>query len=104
VYLLEARSLGGLSGSPAFAITTSTINISDARTGEPGQLTGLGTCYLLGLMNGHWLLRERESNDVEIQSVRDVEGSIATGISVVVPAQKILEVLRHPELEALRYR
>ena len=103
VYLLEARSLGGLSGSPVWAMTTATIPITDKNTGEKAQLAGFGQFFFLGLMNGHWLIRERESNDVEIESVREEEGSIATGISVVVPAHKILEVLRHPELEAMRY-
>jgi hypothetical protein len=60
------------------------------------------TLFFIGLMNGHWLIRETEANSVEIQSVRDEEGSIATGISVVVPAKKILEVLNHPELEQMR--
>jgi hypothetical protein len=43
-------------------------------------------------------MRESAANDVGFESVTDVEGSIATGISVIVPAKKILEILHHPEL------
>ena len=39
-YLVEARSIGGLSGSPAFV----------RETGAEGT----GSFYLLGLMHGHW--------------------------------------------------
>ena len=104
VYLLEARSLGGLSGSPVFVLET--LGIASRRTDLPDTPTkrvlGIGETLLLGLMNGHWLIREKETNSVEIQSVRDEEGSIATGISVVVPAKKILEVINHPDLQTQR--
>jgi hypothetical protein len=101
VYLLESRSLGGLSGSPV--LVHEIVSLRCQRDTTPGapivDFLGNGDSFFLGLMNGHWLIREKESNNVEIESVRDSEGSIATGISVVVPAKKILEVLRHPELE-----
>jgi hypothetical protein len=105
VYLVETRSLGGISGSPAFVVET--VALPERPTGRPDYPTssvflGFGCTYLLGLMSGHWLIRERESNDIEIESVRESEGSIATGISIAVPAKKILEILNHPELEEMR--
>lgn len=101
VYLLEVRSLGGLSGSPVFVHETVSLECTHKTVpGNPKvELLGNGSSWFLGLMNGHWLIREKESNNMEIESVRDSEGSIATGISVVVPAKKILEVINHPELE-----
>lgn len=73
-YLIEARSIGGRSGSPVF------VRESFPRSGKH---------YLLGLMHGHW--RTSESY-----------GNVNIGIAVVIPAKKILEVLNHPFLVNLR--
>jgi hypothetical protein len=84
-YLIEARSLGGLSGSPAFV--------------HPWQGDRF---YLLGLMHGHW---DTPNEVSEVPVVQDAVGnteSVNVGIAIVVPAKKILEVLDHPELVAER--
>ncbi len=78
-YLIEARSIGGLSGSPAFVRETTS--------------SGVGSFYLLGLMHGHWDIPNR-ANFRGLYSA----GAINTGIAIVVPAKKILEVLNQPEL------
>jgi len=80
-YLVEARSIGGLSGSPAFVRETTS--------------SGMGSFHLLGLMHGHW--------DIPVKSRTVIgntysAGAINTGIAIVVPAKKILEVLNQPEL------
>ena len=85
-YLIEARSIGGLSGSPAFVRTTVQM--------------GLGMTYLLGLMHGHWDIPPGAVND--LAEDRDGGGSVNMGIAVVVPARKILEVLNQPGLVELR--
>ncbi len=85
-YLIEARSIGGLSGSPAF------VRESPFRGGR---------VYLLGLMHGHWdvptdrMFDTAQDTDAENQRVN-------MGIAVVVPAWKILEVLNHDDLVAWR--
>lgn len=86
-YLIEARSIGGLSGSPAFIRETVPM--------------GIGSFYLLGLMHGHW--------DIPIESKSDLEDlssieSVNVGITIVVPAKKILEVLNQPRLVETRRR
>lgn len=83
-YLIEARSIGGLSGSPAFVYKA---------IGRRGKL------YLLGLMHGHWDIPPEDKNDLVIT---DSFGSVNMGIAIVVPAKKILETLNHPELVEIR--
>jgi hypothetical protein len=85
-YLVEARSIGGLSGSPAFVRKTVPV--------------GIGGFYLLGLMHGHWDLPAGRKNDFSIND--DLLGKVNMGIAIVVPAKKILEVLNHPELIEMR--
>ncbi|MCH8063984.1 MAG: hypothetical protein IH861_15935 [Chloroflexi bacterium] len=89
-YLIEARSIGGLSGSPAFVRETT-------------RLGGIGAFHLMGLMHGHW--------DVPVEMVNDKAGDIEDqaasqavnlGIAIVVPAKKIMEVLNRTELVEMR--
>ena len=93
-YLIEARSLGGISGSPVFvhipAIRAKSL-VKDTQT----KLDPTGTAFfLLGLMHGHW----DEMYTDEDAIVEDAEKlkSINTGIAIVVPATKILEVINQP--------
>jgi hypothetical protein len=86
VYLIEARSIGGLSGSPVFI-----RNIF------------VGTFYWLGLIHGHWDLPSGRKFDFR-EDADDYEhrSSVNMGISVVVPAIKIIEILNRKELEDRR--
>ncbi len=93
-YLAEGRSIGGLSGSPVFVRNTVNMPVAD-KTGKPATFSGLGPLHLLGLMHGHWDLPASFSSIDKAEAVN-------MGISIVVPAKKILEVLYHPELVALR--
>jgi len=91
-YLVEARSIGGLSGSPVF------VNLSGVRTVGGNLSVGGAGFYLLGLMHGHWHV-EPESDTVVVDSRKE---SVNMGIAIVIPAQKILEVLNQPEFEEAR--
>jgi hypothetical protein len=92
-YLAEGRSIGGLSGSPVFVRNTVNMPVQTAT----GTLTisGLGSLHLLGLMHGHWEVPVSFSNLEQAEAVN-------MGVSIIVPAKKILETLYHPELVALR--
>lgn len=81
-YLIEARSIGGLSGSPAFVRETVAL--------------GLGRFYLLGLMHGHWDIPADKKNDFFVN--KEILGTVNMGIAIVVPAKKILETLNNPDL------
>ena len=82
-YLIEARSIGGLSGSPAFVRETIPM--------------GIGAFYFLGLMHGHWDIPPEAKND-QIIIGSDKTGQVNIGIAIVIPAKKVLEVLNHPDL------
>ena len=91
VYLADLASWGGQSGAPVF------IHVSTSRI--PGQLiwTAATGVSLLGLLHGH------EEVLAPVLEVRDgtrsrLEGEIAlnAGISVVVPADHILDLLNDP--------
>lgn len=101
VYLVEARSIGGLSGSPVFVRGTIQIPAPGlARPPDEALVAHSSKIWLLGLMHGHWDINEREMNSV----AHAYAGSrgVNMGISVVVPVEKIMETLDHPDLVALR--
>lgn len=93
-YLTEGRSIGGLSGSPVFVRNTVQMPAQTAE-GTPRSISGLGDLHLLGLMHGHWDLPVSLSSSDQVEAVN-------MGVSIVVPAKKILETLYHPELVAMR--
>jgi hypothetical protein len=82
-YLLEARSIGGISGSPVFAyVDRQRHNV----------LSGGASYFLLGLMHGHWDKPSFEGDDSTADAMPDRE-KINTGIAIVVPFATIAEVL-----------
>ncbi len=93
-YLAEGRSIGGLSGSPVFVRNTVKMPAQTAQ-GTLAYIAGLGSFHLLGLMHGHWDLPISFSASEQAEAVN-------MGVSIVVPAKKILETLYHPALVAMR--
>lgn len=100
VYLVESRSLGGLSGSPVFIRQSVRLDTTVPERTARGELTGQNLAvygqsrfFFLGSMHGHWKIRADEHNDVHITSVRSNNESLAIGIAIVIPAKKILEIL-----------
>lgn len=90
-YLIESRSIGGLSGSPVFVIQDSySYSMSKGQFGRP--------LYLLGLIHGHWPTSPHNIED----SISKDEEQINMGIAIVVPAKKILEVINQPDLVEMR--
>lgn len=81
--LVEARSWGGQSGSPAF--------VDRSRYGGPGP-------YLLGLVHGHGEISE----GVEIQGEERGRVAMNAGIAIVVPAQRIMDTLMRGDVAAER--
>lgn len=91
-YLIEARSIGGLSGSPVFA----QLGPVRFRNGKPYLADGPNVFHLLGLIHGHW---DIGLSDTE-SALADASGErqINVGIAIVVPASKILEVIEQPSI------
>lgn len=101
-YLIEARSVGGISGAPVFV--RETVNLSVVTTdGRQMQVPLSGSYLLLGLMHGHWDVDETQINEPFIRSVtREERLGVNVGIAVVVPAQKIHDILMTDEM--IRHR
>lgn len=76
-YLVELRSIGGLSGSPVFVLNDdSTDWIS-----------------LLGLIRGHW----NKSHEWTADYAGDETNEISTGIAIVTPIEKAVELITKDE-------
>jgi len=98
-YLIEARSIGGLSGSPVF------LNIPFiTRSNSLGFPIQNERTHLLGLMHGHFDVQNLVE-DIVTDADSDDNGTgtgINTGIGVVIPVEKISETLDHPDLREMR--
>jgi hypothetical protein len=91
-YLIEARSMGGLSGSPVLFYFPPLHPFVGAGTDEFDNYVGQGRVpTLLGLVQGQY---EWDRNPPVINA----------GISIVVPAWKIREAILQPELARHRAR
>jgi hypothetical protein len=96
-YLVELRSIGGLSGSPVF------VNLDFWRLGpnmleskiELGGFTIRRKMHLLGMIRGHWdLERQNAARDRSPAATDDEEiDRLNTGIAIVTPIQEVLDVL-----------
>jgi hypothetical protein len=87
-YLIEARSISGLSGSPVFVQKPFLTRIG------PPQIAA--SIYLLGLMHGHFDVENLNEDMVAGDSAP--QSGINTGIGVVIPVEKVIETINHPDL------
>jgi hypothetical protein len=94
-FLVEMRSLGGLSGSPVFVQRSIEVMPTEGTGRRP--LAG-GAIFLLGLMYGHWSVPK---NTVDYPGDEDAADMLSAGIAIVVPAIKIAEVIDQPKLTNL---
>lgn len=101
-YLIEARSIGGLSGSPVFAYMSHTRakitrhNDSNVNLEWKSRVDGQPVIYCIGLIHGHY-----DTNVAMDDVVDDAAGgarNVNIGVAVVVPVHKILETLNQPKL------
>jgi len=85
-YLIEARSIGGLSGSPVFA------HLAGVRYQDGESHIIPGRFFFIGLIHGHWDVPIDKQDDIFIEDFLKNE-RINMGIAIVIPTYKILEVL-----------
>lgn len=96
-YLIESRSVGGLSGSPVF-VDPGLFRISDDGNARRWRDTGDPGGYLLGVMHGHWDA-PKEVAEVEASEALEVDyfgvskEYINMGIAVVTPIDKVLKLI-----------
>ena len=102
VYLIEARSLGGISGSPVFVRPTINFELPPelVRANVKNAFWHGHGATLLGLMHGHWDIKESEMNKAFF--THDRKHGVNMGIAIVVPAVKILETLNKPDFVEVR--
>lgn len=97
-YLVEARSIGGLSGSPAFVSETVQMaypsKLGKKYPEEADIYFVPGKTFFMGLVIGHW--------DVPPSLSLLEKEKVNMGISVVVPCWKIRELLYLPEHVKMR--
>ena len=103
-YLVESRSVGGLSGSPVF------IDVGMYKSDASGNLqlrSGSRAWYLLGVMNGHWdapqetAIVAQGNNASDDDTVAGTDSSrdrvsteyVNMGVAVVTPIDKVLKML-----------
>ncbi len=84
-YLIEMRSIGGLSGSPVFVYL------------DPFRHPDEGVFWLLGLIHGHWNIK-REGEQATVLEEDLEQEKVNMGIAIVPPVDRILEVLNMPEM------
>ena len=90
-FLIEARSIGGLSGSPCF------VSLGQYRLiGRELQPQDQLAIFLLGMVHGHW---DAARGDVVPADAGDQE-TINKGIAIVIPAQHIIETIRQEAFAA----
>ncbi len=100
-YLIEARSIGGLSGSPVFVYLGEMRHFQGI--GGAVSLTAPGF-YWLGLMHGHWNVGAKADEVDEDDTEVPVEERSNMGIAIVVPVTKILEVINQPYFADIRHK
>lgn len=93
-YLVEARSIGGLSGAPVF------VNVAGARNIGGVLAFGAGPpIHLLGLMYGHYKV---DTPELDSASGNLHDEAINMGIAIVLPASRIFDIINSPELTEMR--
>ena len=101
-YLIECRSIGGLSGSPVFANLGSTRVINGGSAGPVPPKEGAFDYpfYLLGVMHGHW--DKPESNADTFIDSKGEKQSVNMGIAIVIPVSKVIEAIDQPKVKEMK--
>ncbi len=95
-YLIEARSIGGISGSPVFFQEPNQKNGTTYVGGRP--------FWLGGLIHGHYPTSEDAIDNLpsDEDAKKEEEKNVNMGIAIVTPAIKIIETLNQPSLRQQR--
>jgi len=103
-YLIEVRSIGGLSGSPVFAVIE---HFRRPRKEGEGRRLLLGVAhrfFLLGLVRGHWRYEQQDSfTSAATIRKKDIE-QVNMGMALVTPIQDVLDLLYDESGRAMKHR
>lgn len=87
--LVEARSIGGLSGSPVFVLSGMHRTLLNTETSPDRNF------YLLGLIHGHYDINENSVDNTVFDSTSGLSSSqINTGIAIVTPMDTLFDALQ----------
>lgn len=94
-YLVEGRSIGALSGSPAFVSATVMMPYRSSVGSSEEQVWLSGQSFFMGLVRGHW-------DDPPSPAFPAASEKVNMGISIVVPAKRIKDIINSIEQKELR--
>lgn len=86
-FLIECRSIGGLSGSPVFT----NLGLHRMLNGVVLQVAGRMTHRLLGVIHGHYDTEYSAVDAPEADAIS--EGRVNSGIAIVTPVSKLIAFL-----------
>jgi hypothetical protein len=96
-YLVEMHALGGASGSPVFIRPTIRHMVEDLRDQNPSLALSEGRDYLLGVWVAAWPGKSDQASSAIV-----VGKWIPIGVGIVLPSDRIIEVLQDSALIAER--
>lgn len=97
-YLIESRSIGGLSGSPVY-FQPAPLRIIDGVVTQTTETSR--THYLLGLVHGHFDVKDT-TDIVQDESEYAKTSKLHSGIAIVVPSEKIIETINQEAIMKMR--
>ncbi len=110
-YLVETRSLGGISGSPIFFDPNSRhgrsgmgfgpVTVTDSTTGQTSPATTIFPYRLVGMVLSMFRIDDVDSVVTDVRQRRP-DADFNTGISVAMPVSQIIDFLKSPEVSAVR--
>lgn len=104
-YLVEAQSMGGLSGSPVFVRSDVCLNLKGIFANKeggkepPSVLVSREAVHLLGLWQGAWA-----ASPDEVRAAESNAHVVPVGMGLVVPSEKIVELLERDDVKKERDR
>jgi hypothetical protein len=98
-YLIEARSISGISGGPVFVRETIALKRAKGPKGpydrfdqRKPQAHASGKFYVLGVAQGHWDIPARQLNNPKPTRAKSKQG-VNIGVAIVTPARKLRDIL-----------
>ncbi len=91
-YLIESRSIAGLSGSPVFV--RETVRTTPKKSKVHRYVSG--RFFLLGIVHGLWHVRPEDLYSTEPEVAENPDKGLNVGVSAVVPAKKLRDILHGP--------
>ena len=97
-YIIEARSFGGLSGSPVFVDVEHEPEMHEYsrfrdRNPQIRTIPAKRRNHILGLILGHWDMQQVAPPGIKLDPATRLDGAINMGMSIVIPSQHILDTI-----------